>query len=618
MAVPSPSVQAGPSARVSSRKRPASASLSDADTLSTNTASTSTMRSNTAAVDAHKKKRRRRRKPSVTKATPSFVRTIQRDDNSPVSSGSGSLKGKERAIVLDDVPELPSEIVPDANGELASLREKIEQQTTLLTTHKDFFAALAPSLTCQICLEPMHRPYALAPCGHTACYGCLIAWFRAPPQHITHPPPPHLAHNFDREDPSLLARDTPMLLRKEKTCPHCRAVVREVPVEAWGIKDIVAHLFASKGNMAKDLYPDHVKPPETRETGISQPSADAWKGVFKPDHARAQAIFNTLINLGTGGGAAEANEDRGRDGDRGFYDDEDNVYRCTVCYHEVWDGICTACGRLYPGLLDHAEEDDDGDDDGGDWMDAENFQEEDWMDAHGDADYGDPDDDVLDLHEIFGEFARNARLMRAANHREDEEEGYESSFIDDEEGGARIEEYHSAEEAGRSGSGDEAGGTDEGRPRPLPPTRIMRTARRHSADPANTTIHLSDSDSDASGHVANYRRRRGPRALIDSDAEDVDNSVEHVGPALTHQPAPRAVRPIVVDSDSGSEDGRRSDTDAEEVAVFRSRSLSRGNSISGDDSDELSEHREFYGSGSGSSHYNDAFSDEDNGINWSD
>ena len=63
----------------------------------------------------------------------------------------------------------------------------------------------------------------------------LSEWFRAPPSHIGQPIPEHLRHNFDTENQALLARNSPMLLRKEKACPVCRAVIRDAPIEAWGL-----------------------------------------------------------------------------------------------------------------------------------------------------------------------------------------------------------------------------------------------------------------------------------------------------------------------------------------------------------------------------------------------
>lgn len=29
--------------------------------------------------------------------------------------------------------------------------------------------------------------------------------------------------------------------------------------------------------------------------------------------------------------------------------EDGGVYRCLDCMHEIWDGICTACNRVYPG-----------------------------------------------------------------------------------------------------------------------------------------------------------------------------------------------------------------------------------------------------------------------------
>ncbi|TFY51852.1 hypothetical protein EVJ58_g10342, partial [Rhodofomes roseus] len=136
---------------------------------------------------------------------------------SPPSTAT-SLKGKEKAS-----PTSPSAVSVATSAlavEVASLKAQLAAKTELSSKQGTLLSALHQSLTCQICLDPLHKPYALAPCGHIACHGCLIAWFQAPPAD---------AHPHDV---------LPVLLRK-KTCPHCRTVVRERPIEVWAVKDMV-------------------------------------------------------------------------------------------------------------------------------------------------------------------------------------------------------------------------------------------------------------------------------------------------------------------------------------------------------------------------------------------
>jgi hypothetical protein len=59
---------------------------------------------------------------------------------------------------------------------------------------------------------------------------------------------------------------------------------------------------------------------------------DPWDGIFAPPRSR------------------EAEE-------RGVHDDEDGVWRCVDCFHEIWDSVCSGCERVYPG---HHDEDIEG------------------------------------------------------------------------------------------------------------------------------------------------------------------------------------------------------------------------------------------------------------------
>lgn len=162
---------------------------------------------------------------------------------------------------------------------------------------------------CPICLDLLHKPFALSPCGHVSCYQCLINWF-----------------NVDQQ-PEL---EGGSVFRK-KTCPHCRAVVHGRPIEAWNIKDMVATVVRS--GLGQDFYQSadvnfKVDAPTSSET----PPQDPWANVFPP----------SLLHPGILPPEASPVV-------FGMYDAEDQVYRCLDCMHEIWEGSCSQCGRVYNG-----------------------------------------------------------------------------------------------------------------------------------------------------------------------------------------------------------------------------------------------------------------------------
>ena len=104
----------------------------------------------------------------------------------------------------------------------------------------------------------MYKPYALTPCGHSACYDCLVGWFKAP--------------QGNEADIGGLS----VYLRK-KTCPHCRAVISERPTEVWNIKDMVDALVKSK---FVEPHPDPPPAPMSRSSEV-----DPWAGIFRKPEA---------------------------------------------------------------------------------------------------------------------------------------------------------------------------------------------------------------------------------------------------------------------------------------------------------------------------------------------
>ena len=348
-----------------------------------------------------------------------------------------------------------------------------------------------------------------------------------------------------------------MLLRKVKACPVCRTVVKEPPIEAWGLKDIISHLFTHRGNVAKDLYPSYVEPTEP-ETVLG--TAEVWKGIFR----------TSVANRGAPAGAANGAEGE-PEGARGFFDEEDNVYRCTDCYHEIWGGACTSCGRAYPGI-GHDEE--DAEDDGSVWMDDHSFDDEVFDGGIiGRARHDDPadDDDVVDLDGIIGVLGQARRFIRdngpgprrpqqrqnagdghvPGNYESDEgeeiehegDQGYESSFIDDDDVHP-MEEYHSADEDEVDGhEADENRSMDEDEeddgalsedsqrrarrnnaPR-IPEARFVRAGALYPDRPRNSRndmpiVAITDDEEEAEVENAAAPRRRRNRLTVESDSDD--------------------------------------------------------------------------------------------------
>ena len=195
----------------------------------------------------------------------------------------------------------------------------------------------------------MHKPYALAPCGHTTCYECLVRWFTAPKNPEAANAAPAENDGVDAIINSPIAMNG-AYIRRRKTCPVCRAAVSDRPIEMWGIKGMVA-AFVKSG--LGDLP---VPAPAAVEVEAGA-NVDPWRNVFRKAAAPNRHIgffppFFAPAPPPTG------DEDREQ---MGWYDGEDGgVYRCLDCYHEIIYGHCSQCQRRYAG---HPGGDDDEDDD---------------------------------------------------------------------------------------------------------------------------------------------------------------------------------------------------------------------------------------------------------------
>ena len=71
---------------------------------------------------------------------------------------------------------------------------------------------------------------------------------------------------------------------------------------------------------------------EAAPTNSETPQQDPWVNIFPP------TLLRPAIPLV-----------EGSPGIFGMYDAEDQVYRCLDCMHEIWEGLCSQCGRHYDG-----------------------------------------------------------------------------------------------------------------------------------------------------------------------------------------------------------------------------------------------------------------------------
>lgn len=165
-------------------------------------------------------------------------------------------------------------------------------------------------------------------------------------------------------------------------------------MEAWNIKSIVASLFSS--GLGEELYPGTSMPAPNATTVAER---EPWKGIFRDELSALDRIrAYEHAGLVDGDGLADAPE-----GELGIRDEEDGVYRCLDCLHEIWDGACSHCERIYPAHLD--------------------FDFNDILGAEDDID--------IDMESLDG--GDHDGVHGLAVQVEGEDDGYESSFIDDDD-----------------------------------------------------------------------------------------------------------------------------------------------------------------------------------------
>ncbi|KAI0342438.1 hypothetical protein BDW22DRAFT_199394 [Trametopsis cervina] len=426
-----------------------------------------------------------------------------------------SSKGKGRATSTD-IADAPA---PALDAKSAAIAAD-------LAVHSSLLQSLLPSLTCQICLSLMHRPFALAPCGHVSCYSCLVTWFTEKPpdalqtalEALANGSVPPLPLLEAAPPPPAPARPTIPIPRRKKTCPQCRARVFQKPVEVWLIKDMVKQVVRS------GLADPEAVPPELRDgTPAPDGTQNAWAHIFPDGAAEDEArrnVFRAMIlreNMG-------------------IRDEEDGgIFRCVDCAHELEEGICSHCGRVYPAhdpdwILDDSvgyDEDEGGVGDDLGFM----------LGHHPELRYLDDDEDSMQSTEEDDLMPGFPPLHWLAHHRHDEHHGDEGegSEGDGDEGHGEEEDYESSFIDDEDDNGE--GGFDE--------DVLYEIGRAMGLQPSSPIVISSDEE----GGPHMRAPRRHSRVIVQSDGEgdDDDDENDEAGPSVRE---PRRRSQTVVHSDS--------------------------------------------------------------------
>ncbi|ORY46299.1 hypothetical protein BCR35DRAFT_33439 [Leucosporidium creatinivorum] len=85
-----------------------------------------------------------------------------------------AIKGKGKATT----PAPPSPTKPTA-AEMTRMEKELASKNSLITSQLSLLQNLRNTLVCNVCLEVLEMPYALA-CGHVFCRPCLYSWFHRP------------------------------------------------------------------------------------------------------------------------------------------------------------------------------------------------------------------------------------------------------------------------------------------------------------------------------------------------------------------------------------------------------------------------------------------------------
>lgn len=388
--------------------------------------------------------------------------------------------------------------------------EHCHHEQSLRALHTDM-DAMRHLITCKMCYRFLYEPYGLN-CGHTYCYSCLAQW-----------------------------------MCNSKTCPDCRAKVKEQPTPTFLVREMV-RVFVAKD----ELLPDG----ETKEEHAKMAKEEAE--LVAKDRANEDVALGGLFR------------GRFRKGSRfhpvnAFRDESDNVWRCPACMNEVEDGRCGQCNlRVHTDGQDDESEDTDTDD-----LSSELDGSLEDMDHDGDVDLGLDGsnfgaDGFGDYRLTFNE-AGDDLSIEIPDYYESEDSGDDlSGFVDD--------DVHYEDDATIDGSEDEAQTT------PAQPSASQQRRRQRTA----VVVSDSGSDSDNVEETTDSRRVVPTRwrpdeassggASRDSEdsADESDDEPIVSNTQRNRRPAGRQ-RPIAIDSDDEEAEDRDQQPPDDEPQVDLSR-----------------------------------------------
>ncbi|EON65022.1 hypothetical protein W97_04257 [Coniosporium apollinis CBS 100218] len=190
------------------------------------------------------------------------------------NTGRSSSKNSSKPKATRRVEDSPKE---DASGDL-------------LKAVQSDFDALRTLVTCKICDRLLYEPYIIS-CGHTYCYSCLCQWF--------------------------------VSNRTKKTCPDCRAVVKQAPAPAYLIREMTL-VFINRAELLPlgETLEQHVQW-QKEESEIVQ-------------HDKTNADSKT-------GGLFRGCFKHRPETPRAIRDEGDGVDRCPFCMYELEGGACIRC-----------------------------------------------------------------------------------------------------------------------------------------------------------------------------------------------------------------------------------------------------------------------------------
>ncbi|KAJ5032457.1 uncharacterized protein L3040_009061 [Drepanopeziza brunnea f. sp. 'multigermtubi'] len=386
-----------------------------------------------------------------------------------------------------------------ARSNASALISKSRSDAQLATSFKTDLTEIRSLVTCTVCDLLLYEPWTLG-CGHTYCYSCLCQWFD---QH-----------------------------KHKKTCPECRAKVKQIPSPNFLIKQMVDQVFTKRLELmpADESIEQHA---EKRAEEIA---------IVENDKGSPNGIFRGLF------------KERGRL----MRDDGDGVMRCPECHHEYLGGpVCTVCGFEVDeeeGFSDASDYDHDLIDDLEQDLDAELGAEFDHMHDH--HRYGRPRA-LLDLAANFHPDPHMHHYIHEHHHRHGGSiDGYSDSMdgsfpeSDSDEDGGSLQDFVVQDDV------------------ELGPGQTSGLGRNGAADPPINLISDDDDSDDEGGAINNHRQRRD-RARISETPDSPyspyspqygDPNSAHLAPDEygSHSPGPHTVTDT---STYGSEAGDMNQAD---------------------------------------------------------